>query len=63
MPIPRPTLAASAEALTRSLLLFLGMDHALIDFLARATIGAVMILFAFLFDARIACRLSLHRER
>jgi hypothetical protein len=63
MPIPRLTLAASAEALTRSLLLFLGMDHALIDFVARATMGAVVILLAFLFDARIACRWSLHRER
>ena len=47
----RPYLATSVEALTRSLLFALGLDHALIDFLARIAIGALAVLLAILFLA------------
>jgi hypothetical protein len=43
-----PLLASSTAALTRSLLLSLGLDHALIDFLALTTIGAATALLAIL---------------
>ena len=39
-------LANSLESLTRSLLLSLGLDHALIDFLALTAIGAATVLLA-----------------
>jgi hypothetical protein len=35
--------ATSVEALTRSLLFTLGVDHALIDFLVRIAIGALAL--------------------
>jgi hypothetical protein len=47
----RPYLATSIEALTRSFLLALGVDHALIDFLARIAIGALAVLLTILFLA------------
>lgn len=49
--MPRTTtalLANSLESLTRSLLLSLGLDHALIDFLALTAIGAATVLLAIL---------------
>lgn len=47
--IPNPLLLTSLKALTRSLLFALGIDHVLIDFLARAAIGAIAVLIAILF--------------
>ena len=47
----RPILATYAQALTRSILLALGMDHVLIDFLTHAAIGAVTVLLAIVFIA------------
>ncbi len=50
MPLtPTPLLATSLKAVTRSLLLSLGMDHALIDFLIHTAVGAATVLFAILF--------------
>jgi len=46
-PIPRnagPMLTTSLKAAMRSTLLFLGLDHALIDFLSPTAIGAAMVL-------------------
>ena len=43
-----PTLATSVESATRCLLLSLGFDHVLIDFLARTAIGAAVVLLAIL---------------
>ena len=48
MPAPRPFLTTYLEPLTRSLLLSLGLDHAIIDFLAPTTIGAATVLLAIL---------------
>ena len=48
MPAPRPFLATYLEPLTRALLLSLGLDHALIDFLALTAIGAATVLLAIL---------------
>jgi hypothetical protein len=48
MPAPRPFLTTYLEPLTRALLLSLGLDHALIDFLALTAIGAVTVLLAIL---------------
>ncbi len=48
MPTPRPFLATYLEPLTRSLLLSLGLDHALIDFLALTAIGVATVLLAIL---------------
>lgn len=48
MPAPRPLLTAYLEPLTRALLLSLGLDHALIDFLALTAIGAATVLLAIL---------------
>jgi hypothetical protein len=42
----RPILAAYAQALTRSVLLALGLDHALISFLAHTTVRAATALVA-----------------
>jgi hypothetical protein len=41
-------LTNSLEPLTRSLLLSLGLDHAIIDFLALTAIGAATVLLAIL---------------
>jgi hypothetical protein len=50
MPLtPRPFLAHSLQALTRSALFSLGLDHALIDFLTHTAVGAVTVLLAILF--------------
>ncbi len=48
MPFPSSFLASSTKALTRSLLFSLGIDHVLIDFLARTSIGATAVLLAIL---------------
>jgi uncharacterized membrane protein len=47
--MPITLLATSLKAAARSLLLSLGMDHALLDFLANTAIGAATVLFAILF--------------
>jgi hypothetical protein len=47
--MPIPLLATSLKAATRSLLLTLGVDHALLDFLADTAIGAATVLIAILF--------------
>ncbi len=47
MPVPRPP-RNLLEPLARSLLLSLGLDHALIDFLALTAIGAATVLLAIL---------------
>jgi len=56
----RPILAAYAQALTRSALLALGLDHALIDFLAHTAVGAVTVLLAIVFIAIRIPRRSTH---
>ena len=43
-----PILANSIAALTRALLLSLGLDHVIIDFLALTAIGADTVLLAIL---------------
>jgi hypothetical protein len=43
-----PILANSIAALTRALLLSLGLDHVIIDFLALTAIGAATVLLAIL---------------
>jgi hypothetical protein len=43
--------ATSLKSLTRSLLFSLGLDHALIDFLAHTAVGAATVLLAILFVA------------
>jgi len=62
----RPLLATYLETLSRSLLLSLGLDHALIDFLAYTAVGAAAVLLAILFLAiRIPRRQlasSIHRS-
>jgi hypothetical protein len=61
--MPISLLATSLKAATRSLLLSLGMDHALIDFLANTAVGAATVLLAILFVAlRIPDRRSASRE-
>jgi hypothetical protein len=45
---PIPLLATSLKSLTRSLLFSLGLDHALIDFLALTALGAATVLLAIL---------------
>jgi len=57
---PRPFLASSIQALTRSILLALGMDHALIDFLAHIAVEAATALLAILFVAIRIPRRSTH---
>jgi hypothetical protein len=57
--MPIPLLATSFKAVTRSLLLTLGMDHALIDFLANTAAGAATVLLAILF---VACRIPRRRS-
>ena len=47
----RPPLATYAQALARSILLALGLDHAPIDFLTHAAVGAVTVMVAALFIA------------
>jgi len=49
MPPARPLLSTSIQTLTRSLLFSLGLDHALIDFLTYAAVGAATVLLAILF--------------
>jgi hypothetical protein len=49
--MPITLLATSLKAAARSLLFSLGMDHALLDFLANTAIGAATVLFAILFVA------------
>jgi hypothetical protein len=44
--MPIPLLGTSLKAATCSLLLTLGMDHALLDFLANTAVGAATVLFA-----------------
>jgi hypothetical protein len=44
--MPTSRTANAAEAFTRSILLTLGLDHALIDFLACTAIGAAAVLLA-----------------
>ena len=52
-------LANSLEPMGRSFLLFLGLDHALIDFLVITAIGAATILLTILFvSARVPSRPS-----
>jgi hypothetical protein len=46
---PIPLLETSLKSLTRSLLFSLGLDHALIDFLALTALGAATVLLAILF--------------
>jgi hypothetical protein len=58
----RPILATYTQALTRSILLALGMDHALIDFLAHAVVGAATVLLTILFIAIRIPRGSVPRE-
>ena len=58
MPLPRPFLATSTQALLRSVLLSLGMDHTLIDFLASVAVGAVAVLLAILLVASTVSRRS-----
>jgi len=58
--LPRPFLASSIQALTRSILVALGMDHALIDFLTHTTVGAAIVLLAILFVAIRIPRRSTH---
>ena len=49
-----PVLATSVKALARSALFTLGLDHALIEFLANTAIGAATVLLALLYvGARI----------
>jgi hypothetical protein len=43
-----PLLTTSLKAATRSILLSLGMDHALIDFLAYTAVGCATVLLAIL---------------
>jgi hypothetical protein len=49
--MPTPLLATSLKSATRSLLLSLGMDHVLIDFLAHVAVGAASVFLAILFVA------------
>jgi len=44
----RPLLTNYLETLARSLLFSLGLDHALIDFLAYTAVGAAAVLLAIL---------------
>jgi hypothetical protein len=61
MPAPRPFLANYLEPLTRAFLLSLGIDHALIDFLAFTALGAATVLLTILVVAvRIPRRQSAH---
>jgi hypothetical protein len=46
---PIPLLATSLKSFTRSFLFSLGLDHALIDFLALTALGAATVLLAILF--------------
>jgi hypothetical protein len=56
---PSPFLLTSLKASTRSLLFPLGIDLALIDFLAHAAIGAGTVLLAILFvSIRVPRRFS-----
>jgi len=56
----RQLLATYAQALTRSILLALGLDHALIDFLAHIAVEAATALLAILFVAIRIPRRSTH---
>ena len=59
----RPFLAASARTLARSILLALGMDHALIDFLTHVAIGSLTVLLAIVFIATRVPRRSTDLEK
>jgi hypothetical protein len=54
-----PLLATSLKSATRSLLLSLGMDHVLIDFLAHVAVGAASVFLAILL---VAIRTSRRRS-
>lgn len=56
----RPLIATYAQGLARAVFLALGLDHALIDFLAHVAVGAVTVLFAILFVAIRIPRRSTH---
>jgi hypothetical protein len=60
MPLTTRPFLASLKALTRSVLFALGVDHALIDFVARAAVGGVSALLAILTlrESSRACRLT-----
>jgi len=47
--VEKETNTRYAQALTRSLLLALGLDHVLIDLLACSIVGAAKVLLAILF--------------
>jgi hypothetical protein len=49
--MPIPLLATSLKAATRSLLLTLGIDHALLAFLANTAVGAATVFLAIFFVA------------
>lgn len=44
-----PVLATSAKAFARSVIFSLGVDHFLVDFLARTATGAATVVLAMLF--------------
>ena len=46
---PNPLLATYLKAFARSVLISLGLDHVLIDFLADAAVGAVTVLIVIFF--------------
>ena len=54
----RPLLATYAQTLTRSILLSLGLDHALIDFFTHVALGAVTVLLTILFTLQTHPRRS-----
>jgi hypothetical protein len=61
---PSPLLATYLKAFTRSVLISLGLDHVLIDFLANAAVGAATVLFVlFLVALRIPRRQSSNSPR
>jgi hypothetical protein len=56
----RPILATYAQGVTRAVLLALGLDHALIDFLAHTAVGAAILVFTiFLVANRVPRRSGL----
>ena len=60
---PSPLLATYLKAFARSVLISLGLDHVLIDFLADAAEGAATVLFVLFFVAlRIPRRQSAKRQ-
>jgi len=45
----RSLLVTSLKASVRSILLFMGLDHVLIDFLTRAAVGAASVFLVIMF--------------